>query len=135
MTWELLWTHICINFYAINSINGNKSVKININNSSFFSITAEYHITSNTTNVPIVSFNHVIPNICTYLNEILLREGLSFSQFQVMMKMVMPFPLFMYSCQIQSTKSWVNIITNNAIYPLKQTFVNLWFCLSIELCS
>ena len=48
----------------------NKSVKININFScshtylTFFAITAEYHIASNTTSVLIVSLSYVIPNIC-----------------------------------------------------------------------
>ena len=41
---ELLRTCIFINFHVINSINGNKSVKININNSDFFLTTAEYYI-------------------------------------------------------------------------------------------
>ena len=48
----------------------NKSVKINIDFScshmylTFFAITAEYHIASNTTSVLVVSLSYVISNIC-----------------------------------------------------------------------
>ena len=50
-------------------------------------------------------------------------------------EMVVPFLLFMYSCQIQPMESWVNIITNNIMNPSKQVFVNLQFYLHIELYS
>ena len=72
---------------------------------TFFAITAEYHITSNTTSVLIVSLRYVIPNICAWPDQIPPQEGLPSSQFQVMTEMVMPFLLFMYSCQIQPMKS------------------------------
>ena len=49
--------------------------------------------------------------------------------------MVVPFPLFTYSCQIQSTKSWAITTTSNLISPSKQILVNLQFYLSIELYS
>ena len=102
---------------------------------TFFLITAEYHITSNTTSVLIVSLRYVIPNICAWPDQIPLREGLPSSQFQVVTEMVMPFLQSMYSCQIQPMKSRVNITTNNIMNPFKQTFVNLQFYFHIELYS
>ena len=48
----------------------NKSIEINIDVScpymylTFFAITAEYHIASNTTSVLIVSLSYVMSNIC-----------------------------------------------------------------------